>query len=174
MPFFLIYRVPSDLSIALFWTGYSSLFLLVMLAILYYGVKKKKFNNFDVSNRKQRPLLFTISMLLLVLYVGGIFFFHGPTILVIVSIGMLGGLVVVGLINTRIKASMHMATLVGLITPIILSQRRISVVLLGLIPVVGWARVRIKRHTVPELIVGGIFGSLLSLLLYIFSQHIYD
>ena len=70
------------------------------------------------------------------------------------------------IINNWIKASMHVATITSLIVALAIVYGGYFYLLLLVIPLMGYIRVRAKRHTVAETIAGGIFGSSLSLLMY--------
>lgn len=174
LPFCLLYKVPTDLSLALFWTIYTFIFLFVVSIAMLIAVKKKVFTDLDVSKREQRPLLFGICFIILFLYISGIYILRGPTVLSVVALGSVFGLLLISIINMRVKASLHLATLSALVVPLAVFYRGWYLLLLGLIPLVGWARVKIKRHSVLETIVGGVVGSLLSLLIYFVMKGLYD
>lgn len=174
VPFFLVYRTTGDLFAAFNWTIYTLLFLLIIGVFILLGVRKGIFTDYDVSKREQRPLLFLISIVLTVLYLIGLYFFNAPRILLIVTSVLLVGIVSASIINHWIKASMHVATVTAIIVGLVAVYGGYFYLLLLLIPVVAYIRVRAKRHTVPETIVGGLFGSALSLLMYIMVTSFLD
>lgn len=165
-PFLLIYKTQNDFNAAVVWTLYTFVFLLILTAFLFICVKKRIFTDLDVSKREQRPLLFLATIILTLLYLFGLVIFHGPQVLMAVVLGVLLGILLVSIINTRIKASIHVATVAALIFAIAVVYGGYYLILLLFIPFIGWARVKVKRHTVPETVVGGILGSLLSLIMY--------
>lgn len=144
------------------WTIYSHLFILMLGLAIVYGVKKKTFNNFDVSNRTQRPLLFLIIGIFALVYLLGLFLFHAPFILVAVIIAIIFGVIVMSIINTKIKASLHVATVSSLLTVLAMIYGGYYFLLLLIIPLVAWSRVIVKRHTILETVIGGAAGCLLS------------
>lgn len=170
LPFFLVYKSTSEISSALVWTGYTGIFLSAIAVFIFLGVRRKVFSDWDVSVRAQRPLLFTFFIILGILYLLGLFLFQAPRILFIVTVSMLFGVLIVSAINMRIKASIHVATVAALILGAVLGFGGYYSFLLIFVPLVGWSRVKIKRHTVSETIVGGIVGSLLLLGIYGFFQ----
>jgi putative transposase len=141
-------------------------FISVFVIFVLYGVRNKIFSDIDVSNGKQRPILYFIGALLSVLYLFSLFILQGPMILFITTFGIILGILLAGLINMKVKASMHVAAFSGLISSLSIVYRGYYLLLLFLIPVIAWSRVKIKRHTVPEVIIGGTLGSLLSLIMY--------
>lgn len=175
VPFFLIMKATGDSSVAVIWTGYTLLILGFFTLVLFIGKQKHLFTDLDVSHRTQRPLLFNISALFCLAYILGIFLFHGPFILLAVGLGIVFGIIVVSFVNTKIKASIHTATIAAIVFALVLVYGRMFAPLLLLIPLMSWARVKIKRHTISEAIVGAILGSLLSLSVYtllrLFGHH---
>jgi hypothetical protein len=168
----LVYKTTQDTSYAIRWSLYSYIFIFFVVCFLGYAVKKGIFTDLDVSKREQRPLLFTISVVTGVLYILGIFLLHGPLILLITVFGILTGISIVSAVNTRIKASLHVATIAAVTFALSLVYGGKYWSLLIVIPLVGWARVRIKRHTIPETIVGAILGGVLSVSMYIVTKAI--
>jgi len=167
VPFILLYRTTNEFSIAAFWTGYTLIFLIAIGAYMLYEVKKGRFTDLDVSKREQRPVLFVMCIIFTVLYMLGLWLLKGPFPLFVVAVGVVVGIILASIINMWIKASLHMATLAALIFSISVVYGGWYSLLLLLFPLVAWARLRLKRHTMQEVIVGGIFGSLLSLIMYI-------
>ncbi len=167
VPFFLIYRTTNDLFAAFNWTLYTMLFLMIMAVFILFNVRRGVFTDYDVSKREQRPLLFLVSLILAVVYLVGLFLFDAPSILYIVTFTVISGIVFASIINNWIKASMHVATIASLITALAIVYGSYYYLLLLLVPIVAYIRVKAKRHTIPETIAGAIFGSSLSLFMYI-------
>lgn len=166
VPFFLIYKTTGDTFSALNWTMYTVIFLIIIGVFILLGVRKGIFTDYDVSKREQRPLLFLVSMLLSVTYLIGLFLFDAPSILFLVTFGIIIAILLASIINNWIKASMHVATLTALLVALSLIYGSYYYLLLLIIPIMAYIRVRAKRHTIPETIAGAIFGSSLSLLMY--------
>ena len=108
-----------------------------------------------------------LTMLLSVIYLGGLFLFDAPAILFIVTFGIILGILCASIVNNWIKASMHVAAITALLTTAAIVYGGLYYLLLFLIPLVAYIRVKAKRHTTPETIAGAIFGGLLSLLMYL-------
>jgi hypothetical protein len=166
-PFLLIYRSTYDVVVALHWTVYTVVFLMLLALFVVLGVKNRVFTDLDISKREQRPLMFLVSLLFGTVYLITLFILHGPFILFILTVSVLLGLCFVSIINQWVKASMHVAAISALVLPVAISFGKYYLLLLLLIPLVIWARLTTKRHTVPEVIAGGFIGSILSLSIYI-------
>lgn len=148
---------------AIYWTILSSFFAFVIGAFVFIGVKKGFFNNFDVSNRKQRIILYPFAILVISLFAIYVYIVKGPSILISVSAFFVVSLAILDLVNKKIKASIHVASVAALSTGFILIYGLNYLLILLLIPLSAYARVAAKRHTVREVIVGAFFGIFLTL-----------
>jgi len=166
-PFLLIYRATNDLQAAYYWTCYTLIFIIIMGIFVATGVKREIFTDLDVSRREQRPLMFLISILFIAVYVMGMLFLQAPSILYILAAGLILGICIISIINRRIKASAHVAAITALTLPLAVSFGQYYFLLLFLVPLVAWARIKTKRHTLKEILVGGFLGGSLSLSIYL-------
>ena len=166
LPYLLILKTTNNEQTALIWTLYTLIFLAALAIYILYEVKRGVFSDLDISRRDQRPPLFHLALFLTVVYLVGLYFFAAPRILYVLALGMLIGICAVSIINRRIKASIHVGTIASLLVAVAMIYKGYYFLLLLLIPLVGWARVQIKKHTIPEVLVGGVLGSLLSLIMY--------
>ena len=173
LPFFLVYKSTGSISDAIGWTAYSFMFLLAVGLFMIHGVKKKLFTDLDVSKREQRPLLFTYLFVVGILYVAGLYVFNAPDILSIMAIGMMSGLLIVSIVNRWIKASIHISILSALVLGVAFGYGGLSYLFFILIPLVAWSRVKIKRHTIMETLVGFIIGSLVSFGIFTYLKSIF-
>ena len=174
VPLLLMYKTTGDVVLALAWTGYTMIFLLAMTFFVIYGVHKQIFTDLDVSKRTQRPLLFIVSIFMALIYLWGLLFLNGPKILMVVTIGFIVSVLIISVINTKLKVSFHVATVSALLFTLAIIYQGFYYLTLLFIPTVAWARLRIKRHTLPETIVGACFGILLSLSMYFLVHHLFS
>lgn len=170
LPFVLVYNATASVSASIGWTAFSFIFLLTLAQIVLYLVRKGVFTNLDVSVRQQRPLLFNILVVTGIVYIIFLYILHAPRVLYVMIVSLLFGVLVARIVNVRIKASLHVATVAALILGVVLGYGAKYVFLLPLIPLVAWARVKLKRHTVSETVTGGVVGSLLLLFIYGFYE----
>jgi len=163
LPLMLVYKTTGDIILAFAWTVYTMIFLIAISFFVIYGVHKKFFTDLDVSVRSQRPLLFSVGLVMTLIYLWGLSFLNGPKILTIVTVGFIVGVLLMALLNTRLKVSFHVTTVSALLFTMAIVYQGYYYLTLLLIPVVAWARLKIKKHTLPETLVGACFGILLSL-----------
>lgn len=170
--FLIVFKNSQSVLISLEWATIAALFACAVFVFEYYGVKKGYFSNFDVPRRKQRAPLFTFIIVSLLFFIFTLIVLRGPMQLVIGASCLTVSILIVSIVNLRIKASVHVAG----ITAFFLSMGIIygGFVYLGiiLIPILAWSRVKIHRHTIPEVLVGGGLGIFLTLFSYLVIQYL--
>ncbi|CAN5173529.1 hypothetical protein BH11PAT1_BH11PAT1_1630 [soil metagenome] len=172
LPFFLVFRFTRDVTYAFQWTIFSYVFLGIGGVFMLFAVWRGIFSDLDVSKRKQRPLLFFVFFLIALVYLVALLYFHGPPVLLFAVSGVLMSILFISMVNRRIKASLHMATITAVLL-IIGILYGINSIVFFLIPLVGWARVKAKRHTVQETIVGGLSGAFVIAVIYVSIRYIF-
>lgn len=148
---------------AFYWTILSTFFATIIGAFVFIGVKKGFFNNFDVSNRRQRVILYPFAILVVVFFAMFVYFSNGPLILVISSIILIVSLAILDAVNQRVKASIHVASVASLATGFVLLHGINYIIILILIPLSAYARIASKRHTLREVIIGAFLGVVLTI-----------
>jgi len=169
--FILVAKFSQDYSHALKWTIFSYAFVLAVALFVVIGVVFGFFSNFDVSKRKQRPLLFSFSAFAMFCYSVSLFIFNGPKILFIALFAIVLGLIIIVILNKWIKASIHVATLTAVVLFIGIVYKGYFFLLLALIPLLAWSRVKVKEHTPMETVIGSILGIVITLIVYLVSKQ---
>lgn len=155
------------------WTLFSSIFAFLLLLLVGIGVYFGVFTNLAVSKRKQRPLLFALSFLVLILYAISVLILNGPKILLFSSLFLAFSIAVLDVINMKVKASIHVAAVTAFVMVLGL--------IYGIIPfiftvptvfIIGWSRVKMGRHTKTEVLTGAALGLVLTIIFYILSKYL--
>lgn len=171
IPYLLVFRFGYGHVLAIKWSLFSLIFLIMSGIFVFIEVKNKVFSDMDVSKREQRFLLFAVISGITAIYFISLFVFRAPPILFITVWGIMFGIVLASVINTKIKASLHVSSLTSvLLTLIILYE--LPMILFLIIPIVAWARIEIRRHSVPEVISGFFLGILLPVLMYFLLKYV--
>lgn len=170
-PFILVYKMTHDLIISLKWTAISDIFLFAMIVFVMFGIYKGFFSNFDVSIRKERPRLFLVGAIVGILYLFTLIFLSGPKVLFILVLGILLGVVIIGTISRRFKASIHTASISAFSLSVVILFGINYIPMLSLIPLMAWARVKLNKHTPAEVLVGGFLGIFLTIIVYITGKN---
>lgn len=110
----------------------------------------------DASRRQERPLLYVLALLV----AGGYWVWMGGTTSPTSSgvLAVVAMLCVAGIANRWIKLSLHMATLAFAATVAWSLLPAAGAVALALLPALAWARLRMARHTLPEVLGGSGLG----------------
>ncbi|MBI2028344.1 MAG: hypothetical protein HYT07_01920 [Candidatus Levybacteria bacterium] len=170
VPYILVEKVSSNHQYALKWTIFSYIFVLAVAVFILIGVKLKIFSNFDVSRKEQRPILFLFVAFTLLCYAISLLIFDGPKVLNIVVFAVVLGLIITNFINHWIKASIHLATVTSFLLLFGILHKGYYFLLLLLVPLLAWARIRSKEHTPLETLVGTLLGIFLTIAVYTFSR----
>lgn len=162
--FLIVYKNTGSVNGAFWWTFISIIFSAIVSLFVLYGVRKGFFTNLDVSNRKQRIILYPVIIIVVLLFSGVVYLAHGPKVLIEASFLVIAALIILDVINTKIKVSGHVGVVSAFITGLVYAYGGIAFFSILLIPLVAWARIVEKRHTLQETIVGAVSGIVLSVL----------
>lgn len=149
---------------SLYWTFVALIFSLILSVFVLIGVKKGFFNNLDVSNRSQRVILYPFVIGIVIVFSLLVFVFRGPWALITAGTLFTLALLILDIVNMKIKASVHVASVSAIVIGIIYLYRGYSFLLLLFVPLVAWARIVEKRHTLKETIVGAVCGITLTVI----------
>ena len=168
LPFILLvafYQTQDKLSALVF--ACITLFFLSVGPLLYIiiGVRLGILSDIDVSRRSQRvgPFIFgiistTIGWIILSLT-------DAPRNLQTVMIITVFSGIIMMVITLWWKISMHASSLGGVATMLTALYGAVMLPLFVLLVLVSWSRVVLRRHTVPQVIVGSLAGIVLSLVI---------
>ena len=126
---------------------------------MYSQVKTGRWGTVDASRRSERPALFALMLALLVVL--GLFL-RGLPNLALLSSGLIAAaaiLVVAFVLNTWIKTSMHMAFASWVAVTLLVIALPLGLALLIALPLLGWSRLAMRRHTLLEVLVGVVLGA---------------
>ena len=113
----------------------------------------------DASRRQERPLLYLLALAVALAYWAWMGGAASPA-----SGGVLSAVAMIciaGIANRWIKLSLHMASLAFASVVLLALLPAVAGVAIGLLPLLAWARVRMTRHTWPEVVGGTLLGALL-------------
>ncbi|MCX7976016.1 MAG: hypothetical protein N2646_02980 [Bellilinea sp.] len=145
-----------------FMLGWSLLALCLMIlapaGYLTYLHHRGQITDLDVYVRQQRirPYLFSITCSLVTFSLLHILI--APSILKIIAAAAVLETSGLFLVNLRWKISAHTAAIAGFSSLGLWLGGSSAIPLMGLIPLVAWSRVHIKRHTLAQTIAGSLWG----------------
>jgi hypothetical protein len=172
VPFFLVFEKSNNLILSLHWAGLSIIFIFVYFLLILSGIKFGIFSDLDLSKREQRPISFLVGIFLTISYLIFLFLFHGPGILQIGGFALILGVIVIGIINTFTKVSWHLAVLSAFLTSMVLIEGWGLLIGFLLLPILAWARIKTKNHTISQTILGSVIGILTTVVIYVIVKYI--
>ncbi|OGH04028.1 MAG: hypothetical protein A2W22_00165 [Candidatus Levybacteria bacterium RBG_16_35_11] len=165
MPLIIVYRQTGNLGYALTWELFSLFFITVGVALLFIGRGQGVFSDFDLSIKAERQKFYHRVLILALIYfiatalIKGLFF-H----LTVVIFSTLLIIVAFTVANNFIKASIHL----GIVCAFVFSMGLffgpyVFIWLFFLIPLMAWSRFKLKKHTLKEMLTGGLLGTAITL-----------
>ena len=136
--FLLVFKNTQSLFAALEWTFFTGVFISAIFLFEYYGVKRGYFSNFDISRRKQRAPLYTFAIVTLLVVIFSLLILHGPNQLIIGATSLAVSLLILNIVNMKIKASVHVAGISAFILSMAIIYGGFSYIAMILIPIIAW------------------------------------
>lgn len=160
-----LYFSDNPLTVLLWLAGLIPLIVIPPLAYLLWLVNSGTLEDIYMPKREARLRPLSVLILWLVLCLGLIRYWEAPRI---VEIFLLSATVLVGilsLITLFWKISFHGATITAAATTTVLVAGYYAWPVVLLVPLVCWARIRLKQHTPRQVIYGSVLGALIALVL---------
>lgn len=141
--------------------------LVVLPPLIYvlWLVHTGRLKDIYMPTREARLWPLTVLMLWLFLCLGLIRYWQAPPIVelfVMATILLVG---VLGLITLFWKISFHGATITAAVTTTMMVAGYSAWPVILLVPLVGWARIRLRRHTPRQVIYGSLVGAAIAMVL---------
>jgi hypothetical protein len=145
---------------ALFWSAVLLLcVLLPVLLLTHLGVRQGRYADFTVPNRTDRHPIYGAGLLGVGVFCLVSRLLDAPLTVMAVARAMLITGVLAALINLFWKISIHAGSLAGAVCAVIYMCGVAALPLLGIIPVIGWARVVSRQHDFAQVVAGTLLGS---------------
>lgn len=161
IPFLFVFKETANFSYGLKWLFFSSFFLFLTAGGFYFVRPKKFFSDFDISIKEERHMFYSISLLTAVLYFIASLLFKGILFpLSIVALGIILGIVILDIMNYYMKVSIHMTVATAYTVSIaILFGIAPFFGFIWILPLMGWSRLHLHKHTDRELLAGMFLGA---------------
>ena len=140
---------------AIFWTVLSiAIVNLPMALLLFWGVRSGKYSDASVSIREQRTSIFAVGGTCLVILLAVLIIGNAPIVIIACLVSALIATALGYWINRYTKLSLHSAAMAGCTAVLLLTAPLIGVIMAVFAPLVGWARIRLKHHTLVQILIG--------------------
>lgn len=147
---------------------YGVLVCLLPLLFVALMVRRGKITDIHMQVRQQRMMPFVVSMVCTSLAWWVLRFMGAPAVLPLFALFSLAQIMVIAMITLVWQISMHAMSISGAVVAAFTFFGLIpALLLLPLIVLVGAARLKLKRHTLPQVIAGTAVGVVVPLLLFI-------
>ena len=154
------------------WFFLAVAFILTVLAPIFsvgYLLYSKQISSIEMEDRKER----IVPMFITVAYTFGLYYMFSsfempPVVMAIIGVGVIGTVVTL-LITFFWKISAHMISIAGFGGMVLALSEQIHpvpnwvfMVLFLLMGIVGWARLKLNSHTLPQVLAGWVIGYFIS------------
>ena len=172
---FLIFWYSSDFTEGLKWVTFVAPFL-IFLPLLFFAITYKLgwVDDLDLTNREDRPIYLVVFIFSLIAALIVLLFLKVPLKFIVYTVSGLAMTLVTTIITFFWKISFHTAVTTSVVTAItILGGLRFAPLFI-LVPLIGWARVTLKKHTLLQ-VVGGFLVALIitEAIFYLFGFELF-
>ncbi len=141
---------------SLLWTSLAVIVMILPLVFLIYsGVRSGRYSDPSVSIREQRRTLYVVDIFFLVLLLAILVWWNAPLILVACLVAAIFSTLFASVINYRFtKLSLHSFSMAGCAMVLILTAPALGAAMVLFVPLVAWARIRLRHHTPLQILIG--------------------
>jgi hypothetical protein len=137
------------------WAGLAiSIIVVIPMGYLIWLLKKGKVGDFEVYNRRQRYSLYVFTASLLGGFILAMWIWGAPYLMLLIAGIMLLQGVLMFLVNLFWKISAHSAGITNFSIILIFLFGVTAAPIFVLVPLVAWARIRLRRHTLTQTLAG--------------------
>jgi len=166
----LLERPANSLTLAVIILFFATLLPLIMVVILS---RRGIISDIWASERESRVIPFTGAIISYLLGAATLVAARSPIAITSLMLCYVGNTVVMMLISLRWKISVHASGIAGPLTALVYLFGTIAVPLLLLILFVGWARLKLKAHTIAQVATGALLTILTTWVqMGVYSSHL--
>jgi hypothetical protein len=145
-------------------------FVVCWLPVMFIGwmVKRGHITDIHMKVRKQRILPFGVSLTCSAGGLGLLYLLKASTVLLLFGVAALVALALMAVVTVFWQISIHAMSITSAVTVLwIVFGASVALWVLPLVPLVGAARLNLKRHTTAQLVAGSIVGVLVPYLIFL-------
>lgn len=175
LPFLVVYRQTASSLYALKWQMFSALFVFLAGVLVFAGERIGIFSDSDLTKRKERGKFYAIISAIIVLYIAIVIILKGILFApVVIAFGVLFGVLLFTLLNHLFKISIHSGAACAFVISLgILYGINMFFAVVWIVPLMVWARLVLKKHTLIDAISGGLLGGTITIATYLIGKIIY-
>jgi membrane-associated phospholipid phosphatase len=144
------------------WTVFTIIVLILpTLLFVIHHVRRGRYEDIDVSLRQDRYLLYGLAGGCFLLLIALLWLLAAPTLVQVTLQAALVAFIIAALLNRFVgKVSLHMLAIGGCTALLYLISWPLAVVMATMSLLVGWSRLYLTRHTLPEIVLGWLVGGI--------------
>jgi len=133
---------------------------------IYFLYKKKKINDMHMPEKENRIKPMVVACISYIICFIILYVLEGPKILKSIFAVIIVSTVILTIITYFWKICLHASGITFMVITFYILFGKWILLMIPLIPLIGWARVRIKKHTVSQVILGAGITAITTFLIY--------
>lgn len=133
---------------------------------IWFLYKKKKINDIHISEKEDRIKPLVVSCISYIIFFIILYILEGPLFLKSIFAVIIVSTIILTIITYFWKICLHASGMTFMVITLIILFGKWMLLMIPLIPLIGWARVRIKKHTVNQVILGTGITAITTFLIY--------
>lgn len=158
----LAFKETSSMTDALKWLSISlATSVLPVFVIVIFLIRNKKMDGFFTNPRQQRNIVYLLASVFGAIGCGLLWYLKAPELLAVTFTAGLISIIVFTAINHFWKISLHTAFITASLTIVIIIYGAMAAWTLVFLPLVAWARIESKQHSITQVVMGGLLAALI-------------
>ncbi len=140
--------------------------ILPVFGVIIYLVRKQKLESPFINVRKQRTKIYLLAGVCAGIGYIILHYLGAPKELIATFVAGLSAVVVFMCVNLLWKISLHTAFVTASVTVLIILYGSIAAVTVVLVPLIAWARIELKYHSLAQVIAGALLAALIVVVVF--------
>ena len=140
--------------------------ILPVLGVIIYLVRSQKLENIFINVRKQRTKIYLLAGVCAGVGWVILYYLEAPKELLATFVAGFAAVVVFMCVNFLWKISLHIALIAASVTILIILYGSIAVVTVALVPLIGWARIELKHHSLAQVVAGALLAAVIVVVVF--------
>jgi len=143
-----------------------ALSILPVFLVILYLVRNGRLDAVFINVRGQRTKIYLLAAVCAVMGCVILTYLRAPSILVAAFIAGLSAIVIFMFVNLWWKISLHTAFVAASVTVLVMLYGWIAVVTIALVPLMAWARIELKYHSLAQVTTGALLAALIVVVVF--------
>jgi len=140
--------------------------ILPVFSVIIYLVRKQGLESPFIITRRQRTKIYLLAGVCASVGCVILHYLGAPPILMATSVAGLSGVVVFMCVNLLWKISLHTALVTASVTVLIILYGSIAAGIIVLVPLIAWARIELKHHSLAQVAAGALLAALIVVVVF--------